>query len=103
MWGDDARLDMLVAGYEQQFNESLRYWRTRFVVIPTLEPPTYTGSLGGGVGGDRLNEEEVRILGIEKLMEIMETANLQQLQKLVKDSIAKRFDIIQKNAKPLKT
>lgn len=66
--GDDTRLDMLVAGYEQQFNESLRYWRTRFVVIPTLESPTYNGSIGGG--GDRLNEEEIRILGIEKLMEM---------------------------------
>ncbi|KAH9966550.1 hypothetical protein BC827DRAFT_1124900 [Russula dissimulans] len=64
------RLDMLVAGYEQQFNESLRYWRTRFVVIPTLEPPTYSGILGSGGGGDRLNEEEIRILGIEKLMEM---------------------------------
>jgi hypothetical protein len=60
---------MLVAGYEQQFNESLRYWRTRFVVIPTLEPPTYTGSIGGGMG-DKLNEEEIRILGIEKLTEM---------------------------------
>ncbi|KAH9180434.1 hypothetical protein EDB89DRAFT_2110549 [Lactarius sanguifluus] len=63
------RLDMLVAGYEQQFNESLRYWRTRFVVIPTLEPPTYAGSIGGSVG-DKLNEEEIRILGIEKLTEM---------------------------------
>ncbi len=60
---------MLVAGYEQQFNESLRYWRTRFVVIPTLEPPTYSVSIGGG-GGDRLNEEEIRIFGIEKLTEM---------------------------------
>ncbi|KAI9466089.1 hypothetical protein BJY52DRAFT_321839 [Lactarius psammicola] len=63
------RLDMLVAGYEQQFNESLRYWRTRFVVIPTLEPPTYTGSIGGSMG-DKLNEEEIRILGIEKLTDM---------------------------------
>jgi hypothetical protein len=47
--GDDGRLDLLIAGYEQQVNESLRYWRTRFVVIPTLEPPTYTGSLGEGI------------------------------------------------------
>jgi hypothetical protein len=60
---------MLVAGYEQQFNESLRYWRTRFVVIPTLEPPTYSGNISGG-GSDRLDEEEIRILGIEKLMEM---------------------------------
>ena len=69
VWGRGARLDMLVAGYEQQFNESLRYWRTRFVVIPTLEPPVY-GSISGSVGSDKLNEEEIRILGIEKLMEM---------------------------------
>jgi DEP domain-containing protein 5 len=61
---------MLVAGYEQQFNESLRYWRTRFVIIPTLEPPTYTGSIGSIGGADRLNEEEIRIFGIEKLTEM---------------------------------
>ncbi|KAH8829331.1 hypothetical protein DL96DRAFT_1814564 [Flagelloscypha sp. PMI_526] len=59
------RLDMLVAGYEQQFNESLRYWRTRFVVIPTLEPPQVTT----GPTGESLNEEEARIVGIEKLAE----------------------------------
>ena len=69
-WGHDTRLDMLVAGYEQQFNESLRYWRTRFVVIPTLEPPVYNGGISGGGGSDKLNEEEIRILGIEKLMEM---------------------------------
>ena len=56
---------MLVAGYEHNFNESLRYWRTRFIVIPTKEPPmTSTGP-----GGERLNDEEIRILGIEKLAE----------------------------------
>lgn len=59
------RLDMLVAGYEHQFNESLRYWRTRFIVIPTSEPP----SLKTGPSGETLNDEEARILGIEKLAE----------------------------------
>ncbi|KZV77652.1 hypothetical protein PENSPDRAFT_621231 [Peniophora sp. CONT] len=58
------RLDMLVAGYEQQFNESLRYWRTRFIVIPTAESTHHT------IANDRLNEEESRILGIEKLGEL---------------------------------
>ncbi|KAJ7481036.1 hypothetical protein B0H11DRAFT_1230530 [Mycena galericulata] len=58
-------LDMLVAGYEHQFNESLRYWRTRFVVIPTAEPPTSNI----GPSGEKLNDEETRILGIEKLAE----------------------------------
>ncbi|KAJ6531070.1 hypothetical protein B0H19DRAFT_468673 [Mycena capillaripes] len=58
-------LDMLVAGYKHQFNESLRYWRTRFVVIPTAEPP----SSNIGPSGEKLNDEETRILGIEKLAE----------------------------------
>ncbi|KAI0686452.1 hypothetical protein BC835DRAFT_1420375 [Cytidiella melzeri] len=59
------RLDMLVAGYESQFNDALRYWRTRFVVIPTYEPPmTTTGPLG-----EKLDDEEIRLLGMEKLAE----------------------------------
>ncbi|KAG6831161.1 hypothetical protein H0H87_005986 [Tephrocybe sp. NHM501043] len=59
------RLDMLVAGYEHNFNESLRYWRTRFIVIPSSENPIDVS----GSNGERLNEEETRILGIEKLTE----------------------------------
>ena len=39
-------------------------------MIPTLEPPTYSGSISGSGVSDRLNEEEIRILGIEKLMEM---------------------------------
>ncbi|KAF8899598.1 hypothetical protein CPB84DRAFT_1681083 [Gymnopilus junonius] len=60
------RLDMLVAGYEHHFNESLRYWRTRFIVIPSAEKPQTTI----GPSGEKLNDEEARILGIEKLAEI---------------------------------
>jgi DEP domain-containing protein 5 len=60
------RLDMLVAGYEQQFSESLRYWRTRFVVIPSAEPPPpHTGT-----SGEKLDDEEIRMIGIDKLAEI---------------------------------
>ena len=58
-------LDMLVAGYEHHFNESLRYWRTRFIVIPTAESP----HVKVGPSGEQLNDEEARILGIEKLAE----------------------------------
>jgi DEP domain-containing protein 5 len=57
---------MLVAGYEHQFNESLRYWRTRFIVIPTAGPPNITT----GANGEPLSEEEIRIHGIEKLADI---------------------------------
>ena len=59
-------LDMLASGYENQFNESLRYWRTRFVIIPTDEPPlTSVGPLG-----EKLNDEEIRLLGMDKLAEL---------------------------------
>ncbi|KZT69866.1 hypothetical protein DAEQUDRAFT_709659 [Daedalea quercina L-15889] len=64
------RLDMLVAGYESQFNESIRYWRTRFVVIPTDESP----SIHTSPSGEELNDEEVRLLGIDKLAELFSKA-----------------------------
>jgi hypothetical protein len=67
------RLDMLVAGYEHELHDSLRYWRTRFIVIPTAEPPV----LSVGPSGEPLNEEEIRILGIEKLSEQFTKLRLQ--------------------------
>ncbi|KAH8117101.1 hypothetical protein DFH11DRAFT_1840208 [Phellopilus nigrolimitatus] len=60
------RLDMLIAGYEHQFSESLRYWRTRFIVIPTLDAPPPTV----GISGEKLNDEETRLLGSDKLAEM---------------------------------
>lgn len=57
---------MLVAGYERQFNESLRYWRTRFVVIPADIPPR----ANVGPSGEKLNDEETRLLGMDKLAEM---------------------------------
>jgi DEP domain-containing protein 5 len=59
-------MDMLVAGYEQHFSESLRYWRSRFIVIPRDEPP----QANVGPSTETLDEEEMRILGIEKLAEM---------------------------------
>ncbi|TCD67635.1 vacuolar membrane-associated protein iml1 [Steccherinum ochraceum] len=59
-------LDMLVAGYENQSNESLRYWRTRFVVIPTDEVPQSNVS----PAGEKLDEEEIRLMGMDKLAEL---------------------------------
>lgn len=61
---------MLVAGYEQQFNESLRYWRTRFVVIPTIESPPATT----GPANEAMSDEEIRLLGIDKLAELFAKA-----------------------------
>ncbi|KAF8582674.1 hypothetical protein K439DRAFT_1413077 [Ramaria rubella] len=59
-------MDMVVAGYEQHFSPSSRFWRTRFIVIPTEEPPPvmYAPSQ------ERLNDEEVRLAGMDKLAEL---------------------------------
>ena len=65
-----GRLDMLVAGYETRFHESLRYWRTRFVVIPTDESPHASVA----PSGEKLNEEETRLLGMDKLAELFSKA-----------------------------
>lgn len=61
------RLDMLIAGYEHQFSESLRYWRTRFIIIPTTDAPPPTT----GASGEKLNDEEIRLLGSDKLAELL--------------------------------
>lgn len=60
---------MLITGHDAPEginNEALRYWRTRFIVIPTAEPPmTNTGP-----SGETLNDEEIRLLGMDKLAEL---------------------------------
>jgi len=61
-----ARLDMLIAGYENQLHESLRYWRTRFIVIPSADSPL----TNVGPTDEKLNDEEIRLLGMDKLAEL---------------------------------
>jgi SEA/GATOR complex protein SEA1/DEPDC5 len=60
-------MDMVVAGYEQHFNRSSRFWRTRFIIIPTEEPPLPMN----GSSGERLNDEEVRLAGMDKLADLL--------------------------------
>ena len=60
------RLDMLVAGYENQLHDSLRYWRTRFIVIPSADPPP----TNAGPTGEKLDDEEIRLVGMDKLAEL---------------------------------
>ncbi|EIW84767.1 hypothetical protein CONPUDRAFT_87316 [Coniophora puteana RWD-64-598 SS2] len=81
------RLDMLVAGYEHQFNDSLRYWRTRFVVIPTTEAPPLTNE----PVGEGLDDEEIRIMGIEKLAELFTKHRWQFPEDKDKDKAAQQL------------
>ena len=61
-----TRLDMLIAGYESQLHESLRYWRTRFIVIPSAGSPL----TNIGPTGEKLDDEEIRLVGMDKLAEL---------------------------------
>jgi len=61
-----TRLDMLIAGYENQLHESLRYWRTRFIVIPSADSPL----TNIGPTGEKLDDEEIRLVGMDKLAEL---------------------------------
>ncbi|KZT34721.1 hypothetical protein SISSUDRAFT_1072030 [Sistotremastrum suecicum HHB10207 ss-3] len=65
------RNDMLVAGYDRSLSENLKYWRTRFIVLPAYEPQESTAiSSANGQSSDKLSPEEIRLLGIDKLAEL---------------------------------
>ncbi|KAG9009263.1 vacuolar membrane-associated protein iml1 [Tulasnella sp. JGI-2019a] len=80
------RMDMLVAGYEHNFAESLRYWRTQFLVIPSENPPTFNQ-----MSGDKLSDEEIRLMGIEKLGDLFHKARWYKLNEKPEDFSAPRF------------
>lgn len=65
-------LDALIAGHaeDDSFVEGLRFWRTRFVVVPSEgSPPTMTGP-----SGEKLSDEEVRLVGMDRLADLFTRA-----------------------------
>lgn len=59
-------LDSIIAGYEDTFTESLRYSRSRFVLVPSEgSPPPMMAS-----SGEYLSDEEVRLMGMDRLAEL---------------------------------
>ncbi|PWZ00659.1 hypothetical protein BCV70DRAFT_174985, partial [Testicularia cyperi] len=64
-------LDSLIAGYvDERFVESLRYWRTRFVLVPSEgSPPPMKAPTG-----EDLDDEEIRLIGTDKLAELFHRA-----------------------------
>lgn len=61
-------LDELISGEQNALTEDLRYWRTRFILIPSersapvIQAPT----------GENLNEQEVHIAGAERVLEAID-------------------------------
>ncbi|KDN50969.1 hypothetical protein RSAG8_00598, partial [Rhizoctonia solani AG-8 WAC10335] len=69
-----SSVDGSVAGYERDLSDALRYWRTRYLVIPSEDSPPapFRGNTGEG---ETLDEEEIRLLGVtERLAELFARA-----------------------------
>ncbi|CAD6448788.1 4db4c5b7-67cd-487a-9ccd-6415d575e244 [Sclerotinia trifoliorum] len=62
-------VDSFIAGFEDDMNEHLRFWRARFVLIPVVRP---TQSRRDNLRGED-NEEEVRLEGIRKLTQMWQS------------------------------
>ncbi|RKP25108.1 hypothetical protein SYNPS1DRAFT_29150, partial [Syncephalis pseudoplumigaleata] len=66
-------LDHLVAGYQEEMTESLKFWRTRFILIPTETVATNNHTLANITpSDDQLNEEEMRLNGFARFLEQFE-------------------------------
>ena len=60
-------LDHVVSGYQEELTESLRFWRTRFILIP-METVTSNNFLNPS--NESLSEEEIRLAGFLKFIEV---------------------------------
>ncbi|KAI8576187.1 hypothetical protein K450DRAFT_274948 [Umbelopsis ramanniana AG] len=52
-------LDHLVAGYQEELTDNLRFWRSRFIVVPMERLPANHNIIGGA--NDVLDDEEKRL------------------------------------------
>ncbi|KAJ3127620.1 vacuolar membrane-associated protein iml1 [Nowakowskiella sp. JEL0407] len=66
-WND---LDQLLSGYHDKMEEKLRYWRTRFILIPMEKEKL--NALEVTPQHETLDEQEKRIAGFEKFVEFFE-------------------------------
>ncbi|KAF8939254.1 vacuolar membrane-associated protein iml1 [Dissophora ornata] len=64
-------LDHLVSGYQEELTEELLYWRARFILIP-LEHVASNNLTN--VAGEQLDEEEMRLAGFQKFLDLFQKA-----------------------------
>ncbi|KAJ3078959.1 vacuolar membrane-associated protein iml1, partial [Quaeritorhiza haematococci] len=69
-------LDHLISGYQEEMTESLRFWRTRFLLIPmeTVSPHISSYNTLLNPSNENLDEEELRLAGFNKFVELFEKA-----------------------------
>jgi hypothetical protein len=71
-------LDNFIAGHEEEMTDALRFWRTRFILIPIQDVTAFKATLGSGT--DTLNEEEIKIAGFTKFLEVVEKVRVTQMR-----------------------
>ncbi|CAG8563664.1 5287_t:CDS:2 [Paraglomus occultum] len=64
-------VDQLVAGYQDNLTDDLKFWRARFLLIPT-ETISSAAKAGGQL--DHLSDEDIRIKGITEFLGILQKA-----------------------------
>ncbi|KAJ3336064.1 vacuolar membrane-associated protein iml1 [Gonapodya sp. JEL0774] len=70
-------VDRLIAGYIDDFKEDLRFWRTRFLFLPTDSLPSVAFIHHAGLSqSEKLNDEEIRIAAFQKFIDQFEKAIL---------------------------
>ncbi|KXS12070.1 hypothetical protein M427DRAFT_147259, partial [Gonapodya prolifera JEL478] len=66
-------LDQIISGYRDDYKDDLRFWRTRFVLLPLDTLPSGAFIQHAGLSpAERLNEEEIRIAAFTKFLEQFE-------------------------------
>ncbi|KAJ3288894.1 vacuolar membrane-associated protein iml1 [Borealophlyctis nickersoniae] len=66
-------LDQLIAGYQDEMTDDLRFWRTRFLLVPA-ESVSVHNNVVLNPSGENLDEEELRLAGFNKFLEVFEKA-----------------------------
>ncbi|OLY81018.1 Vacuolar membrane-associated protein iml1 [Smittium mucronatum] len=89
------KLDHLIVGNHYDINDGMRYYRTRYVLIPSETLPT--DAVVNSKGFPELNQEELRILNFEKFLDqifksILPESKLEIIQKMEKNSVKKKGD-----------
>lgn len=65
-------LDHVVAGYQEELTDTLKFWRTRFMLIPTENAPQM--SMLRHPQNETLTEEELRLAGFTRFIELFQKA-----------------------------
>lgn len=67
-----SSLDRTITGHQKDFGDLVRFWRTRYLVIPSEERPIERRADAGF--GEILSDEECRLLGITRLADLFHKA-----------------------------